>query len=89
MNTFTKNELLRYTKQFILNGKVEIAKSFVTQIIHKTKNESELIMFKEMLNCLNQENNIYYKLVVDRINEILKKELSVCGDLDNSILYDT
>ena len=89
MNTFTRNELLRYTKQFILNGKVEIAKSFIKQIINKTKDKSELIMCKEMLNCLNQENNIYYELVIDRINELIKKELSFCGDLDNSIQYDT
>lgn len=89
MNTFTKTELLKYAKQFILNGKIEVAKSFIQQIINKTKDKSELIMFKEMLNCLNQRNNIYYELVIDRINELIKKELSTCGNLDNSIQYDT
>ncbi len=76
MSNFTKIELLKYSKKFILNGKIEIAKSFIRQIIRKSKEKSELIMFKEMLNCLNQKNNIYYELVIDQIDELIKKELS-------------
>lgn len=89
MNRFTKIELLKYTKQFIMNNKIETAKAFIRQIISKTKIKSELNTFNEMLNCLNKSNNIYHQLVIDRIDEIIKKELSFCGDLDNSLKYDT
>lgn len=88
MNKFIKIELLKYTRHFICNGKIEIAKSFINQLIRKAKVKSELITFKEMLNCLNKNNNIYYELVIERIDEIIRKELSNSPQMDNSMIID-
>lgn len=85
MNKFVKIELLKYARQFILNGKFEIAKSFINQIINKTKNKSEIVKYEDLLNDLKQKETINSETLINKIDTIIKKELSDCGDLDNSI----
>lgn len=85
MNKFVKIELLKYARQFILNEKFEIAKSFINQIINKTKNKSEIAKYEDLLNDLKQKETINSKSLINKIDIIIKKELSDCGDLDNSI----
>ena len=78
MDIYTSIELLKYAKHFIKKGKNEIAKSFIKQIIKKTKNKRFLISLNEMINCLNEKNYIYHQMVLDKINDLIvnEKELS-------------
>lgn len=85
MNKFVKIELLKYAKQFIINEKFEVAKSFIKQIINKTKTNSQTTIYQELLNDLEQKNFINKNKAIDQINTIIKKELSVCREVDNSI----
>ena len=86
MDIYTSIELLKYAKHFIKKGKIEVAKIFISQIIRKTKNRRFLISLNEMINCLNENNNIYHQMVLDKINDLIinEKELSkLSGIMDN------
>lgn len=87
----TKIELLKYIKHFIENGKIEIAKIFIRQLINETHKHSTLISLNEMLNSLNNKNKVFHQLVLDRVNAILEseEELSLFfGTEDNSPTSD-
>ena len=53
LSVYTKIELLKYIKHFIENGKIEIAKVFIRQLINETRRASTLISLNEMLDSLN------------------------------------
>lgn len=74
LSVYTKIELLKYIKHFIENGKIEIAKVFIRQLINETRRASTLISLNEMLDSLNYENKVFHQLVLDRINELLENE---------------
>ncbi len=74
LSVYTKIELLKYIKHFIENGKIEIAKVFIRQLINETRRASTLISLNEMLDSLNYENKVFHQMVLDRINELLENE---------------
>lgn len=74
LSVYTKIELLKYIKHFIENGKIEIAKVFIRQLINETRRAATLISLNEMLDSLNYENKVFHQMVLDRINELLENE---------------
>lgn len=88
ITTENKIELLKYVKSFASEGKIEIAKVFLSQLVKYIKKEEIHKQFNELLNCLKHENKIYHKVAVAQLEEILLKseeELSlIFGEQDNS-----
>lgn len=93
VSTYTKIELLKYIKQFVGNKKIEIAKIFLIQLIQYTNNEITFNEFNELLNCLNKKDEIYHKVVYEKLEELLAKseeELSLIFKAqDNPSTEDT
>ena len=93
VSTYTKIELLKYIKQFVGNKKIEIAKIFLIQLIKYTNNEITFNELNELLNCLNKEDEIYHKVVYEKLEELLAKseeELSLIFKAqDNPSTEDT
>lgn len=93
VSTYTKIELLKYIKQFVGNKKIEIAKIFLIQLIKYTNNEITFNEFNELLNCLNKKDEIYHKVVYEKLEELLAKseeELSLIFKAqDNPSTEDT
>lgn len=80
VSTFTKIELLKYIRQFVENKKLEIAKIFLIQLIKYTRNEKSFNELNELLNCLNKEDEIYHKVVLEKLGQLLnqnEEELSL------------
>lgn len=86
MNIYTKIELLKYVKHFIIKHKYKIAKTFLNQIIKETTSKKELTMFNEMIECIDKNSSVYETLVIDRIDEIIKDEKNypITVNMDNS-----
>ncbi len=93
VSTYTKIELLKYIKQFVGNKKIEIAKIFLIQLIKYTNNEITFNELNELLNCLNKKDEIYHKVVYEKLEELLAKseeELSLIFKAqDNPSTEDT
>ncbi len=73
VSNYTKIELLKYIKQFVGNQKLEIAKIFLIQLIKYTRNEKAFNELNELLNCLNKEDEIYHKVVFEKLEQLLKR----------------
>jgi len=93
VSTFTKVELLKYIKQFVGNQKLEIAKIFLIQLIKYTRNEKAFNELNELLNCLNKEDEIYHRVVFEKLEQLLKQseeELSLYfSEQDNPSIKNT
>lgn len=86
MNTYTKIELLKYAKHFITKQKNNIAIIFLKQIINKSTSKLEIIKLDEIINELQSENWKNQELVINEINEIIKKNYPKISSLDNSTM---
>lgn len=93
VSTYTKIELLKYIKQFVGSQKLEIAKIFLIQLIKYTRNQKTFSELNELLNCLNKEDEIYHKVVFEKLEQLLKRneeELSIYfGEQDNPSIKNT
>lgn len=86
MNTYTKIELLKYAKHFMLKQKNNIAIIFLKQIINKSTSKLEIIKLDEIINELQSENCKNQELVINEIDEIIKKNYPKISSLDNSTM---
>jgi len=86
LNTYTKIELLKYAIHFISKQKNNIAIIFLKQIINKSTSKLEIIKLDEIINELQSENWKNQELVINEINEIIKKNYPKISSLDNSTM---
>lgn len=88
MDIYTKLELLKYAKHFLIKQKPQIAKTFLDQIIKRTSNKQEESILNEIVECL-EKNNFTKNTITDveeKINNILenKKNYPKFASMDNS-----
>lgn len=93
VSTYTKIELLKYIKQFISNDKIEIAKVFLIQLMKYKISDDTFNQLNELLNCLNKQDKIYHKVVLEKLEQLLsesEEELSqFFSSQDNPSSKDT
>ncbi len=86
MDIYTKFELLKYAKHFLIRQKPQIAKTFLEQIIKRTSNKQEKIMLNELVECLEKNVSTSRTIIEEKINKILdnKKNYPIFASMDNS-----